>query len=118
MQIIGLWLFRRALEMGGIIGAILAAWNGLPPGIQDAVLMLLSRNWENITLGALIPIAVAAWGYIWSFISSIRPQVVADGKQIMIEAGSTAESKVKVIAQSAPKPRTLLEHLADKLAKR
>lgn len=112
MQLIGLWLFRRFLELGGIAGAALTAWNNLPPDMQGAVLALLSRNWDAVTIGSLIPLAMALWGYAWSFISTIRPQVVtSDGKQIALSKDGTTSAKVDVIAKSAPKRKTLLERL-------
>lgn len=112
MQLIGLWIFRRFLELGGIAGAALTAWNNLPPDIQAAVLALLSRNWETVTLGSLIPLAMALWGYGWSFVSTIRPQVVtSDGKQIAIPKDSVTAARVDVIAKSAPKARTLIDRL-------
>lgn len=112
MQLIGLWLFRRFLELGGIAGMALGAWNGLSPDMQSAVLSLLSRDWDKVTLASLIPLAVSLWGYGWSFLSTIRPQVVtSDGKQIPLSKDSVTAAKVDVIAKSAPKGKTLLDRL-------
>lgn len=109
------WLARRALEIGGIVGAGLTAWNNLPPATQEAILSVLGRNWETITLGALAPIALSAWGYIWSALSTFKPQVVtADKRQISLPKDSIEQTKVEVIAKSAPKPRTLWERLTGK----
>ena len=53
------WLGRRALDWGGWLGtfivSVLTFWNNLPEVQQDFLLRLLSRNWQEITLGALIP---------------------------------------------------------------
>jgi hypothetical protein len=84
------WLLRRAMEIGGLVGtAALTAfgiWNSLPPGAQDAFMSLLSRNWEGVTLGDLWPLAVAIWGYAWSFRSTVKDQVVSNGKQVPLDA--------------------------------
>lgn len=112
MQLVALWIFRRFLEVGGIAGTALTAWNNLPPDLQNAVLALLSRNWDAITLGSIIPVAAMVWGYAWSFISTMRPQVVtSDGKQIPLSKDGTTSAKVDVIAKAAPKKRTLLDRL-------
>lgn len=79
------WWLRRLMELGGIVGAGLAAWNGLDPVAQGVILALLSRNWDTITLGSPIPIAISLWGYVWSFISSNRNQVVVDGQQVAMK---------------------------------
>lgn len=109
------WLARRALEIGGIVGAGLTAWNNLPPATQEAILSVLGRNWETITLGAIAPIALSVWGYVWSALSTFKPQVVtADKRQISLTRDSIEQTKVEVIAKSAPKPRTLWERLTGK----
>lgn len=109
------WIARRALELGGLAGAGLTAWNNLPPTTQDAILMVLGRNWETITLGALAPIGVSLWGYVWSALSTFKPQVVTtDKRQIPIEKDSRAASQIEAVAATAPKPRTLWERLTQR----
>jgi hypothetical protein len=109
------WIARRALEFGGIIGAALTAWNNLPPATQDAILSVLGRNWETITLGALAPIALSLWGYVWSFLSTVKPQVVtADKRQIPVAPETYAASRIEAEAIAAPKPRTLWERLTSR----
>lgn len=76
------WWVRRFMELGGIVGAGLTAWNGLPETTQGVILLLLSRNWQTITLGSLLPVGISLWGYAWSFISSNRSQVVVDGQTV------------------------------------
>ena len=76
------WWVRRFMELGGIVGTGLTAWNGLPETTQGVILMLLSRNWQTITLGSLLPVGISLWGYAWSFISSNRSQVVVDGQNV------------------------------------
>lgn len=80
------WFLRRGLELGGLFGAIWVMYSGLPPASQEAVQQLFTGGWEQVTLGALAPIFVALWGYVWSFRSTLKPQVVVDGKQVPIKA--------------------------------
>ncbi|KKC39492.1 hypothetical protein WH87_04645 [Devosia epidermidihirudinis] len=106
------WLARRILEIGGLIGAGLTAWNNLPPATQEAVLSILGNNWEQITLGALVPLGAMLWGYVWSALSTFKPQVVtSDGKRIALSRTGAAEAEA--IAKLRP-PRTLWERLTGK----
>lgn len=109
------WITRRVLEIGGLLGALLTAWNNLPSETQNAILMVLGRNWETITLGALAPIGLALWGYVWSALSTFKPQVVtADKRQIPIDGKSQSASRIEAEAVVAPKPRTLWERLTSR----
>ncbi|HTN63512.1 MAG TPA: hypothetical protein VL147_18485 [Devosia sp.] len=107
------WLARRALEMGGLIGAALTAWNNLPPATQDAILAILGHNWQTITLGALVPIAVSLWGYVWSLLSTIKPQVVTNSRQ-QIPLSPVGATEAEAIAKLRPKPRTLWDRLTSR----
>lgn len=101
------WWLRRFLELGGLVGTGLTAWNNLPPALQDTVLSFLSAKWETITLGSLVPILISLWGYGWSFISTKRPQVVVDGKTVPLKEIATTPQKTAVeeIARSAIEKR-------------
>lgn len=117
------WVLRRALELGGLVGTGLTIWNNLDPELQGVVLSLLSRNWENITLGSLVPVALSVWGYAWSFISTRRNQVVVDGKQVPIRDLGAPQQQIAVeeIARTAITKRerkTLAQLLAEKIGKR
>lgn len=102
MHIVWLWILRRLLEVAGWVGSALALWGNLPPQVQEAVLLLLGNEWQKITLGALVPIAVGAWGYAWSLISTIRPQVVVDGRQVPTRALPAAKkTMVEEVARTA-----------------
>lgn len=110
------WLMRRALEIGGLVGALLTAWNNLPPATQEAILSVLGRNWETITLGALAPIALSIWGYVWSFLSTRKPQVVIDGKQVALpRIPDATRTLVEESARTAAEqPRTLWDRITGK----
>lgn len=110
------WIIRRALEIGGLVGTIVIAiiklWDSLPPGAQDAFIALVSRRWEGVTLADLWPLALALWGYIWSFRSTVKDQVVANGKQVSLDAvvdelptavtKTVVEQKVETVARRKP----------------
>lgn len=107
------WIVRRFLEIGGTVGTLLTAWNNLPPATQEAILQVLGQNWQTITLGALAPIGAALWGYVWSALSTFKPQVVTSGrKQIALSAVGAKEAEA--IAKLRPARRTLWERLTGK----
>lgn len=76
------WVFRRILELGGLGGVILTAFAALPPGQQAVIGRVLQGDWGEITLSALAPLAVALFGYAWSFISTVKPHATSDGVQV------------------------------------
>jgi hypothetical protein len=80
------WFVRRGLELGGLLGALWVFYTNLPPASQDAIQQLFTGGWEQVTLGALFPILAALWGYVWSFRSTVKPQVVVDGRQVPIKS--------------------------------
>ena len=113
------WWLRRFMELGGIVGTGLSVWNGLPETTQGVILLLLSRNWDSITLGSLIPVGVALWGYIWSFLSTNKNQVVVDGQQVSMKE-IPRQTVVEEIARTAIEKRgnTLWDMLSQKMAKK
>lgn len=104
------WWLRRFMELGGIVGTGLSVWNGLPETTQGVILLLLSRNWDSITLGSLIPVGVALWGYVWSYLSSNKNQVVVDGQQVPMKE-IPQKTAVEELARTAIERRgeTLIE---------
>lgn len=106
------WIIRRGLELGGLIGTLAMIYQQLPPTTQAAIGRAVQGDWQDITLGALVPLVVAIWGYIWSFRSTVRPQVVtAEKQQIPLKPDSVAQTKVEVIAKGAERPKSLWERL-------
>ncbi len=115
------WLLRRVLEVGGLIGTGLTIWSNLPPELQHTVLAFLTAKWETVTLGSLVPLVIALWGYVWSFVSTRRDQVVIDGKQVPLKEldPSPQKTAVEEIARTAiSKRRTLVDLLSEKLGRR
>ena len=84
-NLVGAWLLRRALEIGGLVGALLSLYSALPPDAQASIAQLLTGQWQDLTLGALVPLAISIGGYIWSWRSTMAPQVVVDRKQVPIK---------------------------------
>jgi len=80
--LVGQWLLRRALELGGVIGAAFLWFQALPPDQQSMLVTVLTGEWRAIPLGAVVGILFSLGGYIWSWISTMRPQVVVDNRQV------------------------------------
>ncbi len=77
------WAGRRALEVGGLLGTLFVFYQNLPPSTQAALGKVFTNEWGDITLGSLVPIGAALWGYVWSFRSTTKPHVVTEsGKQV------------------------------------
>ncbi len=80
------WLWRRLLDWGGWIGTIAAFFYGLyaalPPSSQAAVGRALQGDWQEITLGAALPVLAVVVSQVFSLRATIKPQVVTpDGKK-------------------------------------
>lgn len=113
------WLVRRGLELGGLIGTLAMVYQSLPPATQAAIGRAVQGDWQDITLGALFPLIVAIWGYVWSFRATVQPQVVtADAQKIPLprkgEEGVSTTRKVETLATAAPAPKTLWERITGK----
>jgi hypothetical protein len=103
------WKFalRRVMEVGGILGTVVAflfgLWGIIPPPAQDLIVRIATREWADITLGqlwiALPPAAIAIWGYVWSAKSTFKPQVVVDGEQVPMK--DIAAAKKTIVVESA-----------------
>lgn len=76
------WLGRRALDWGGWLGTIIAAFVGfystLGPAQQEAILSALTGNWQDITLGTLVPFVALVVSQVMSFRATVIPHVVTD----------------------------------------
>lgn len=114
------WLVRRALDWGGWIGTIAAAVMGIYSQLsgpqQAAISQALQGNWQDITLGSLVPIVVLVFSQVWSFRATTAPQVVtADAQKIPLprkgEEGVATTRKVETLANAAPAPKSLWDRL-------
>lgn len=113
----GQWILRRVLEVGGWIGTLVVVYQALPLDAQQAITQLLSGDWERVSLGALVTIGAALWGYVWSWKSTMKPQVVekVDGKAVQVpvkELPAPARQTVEQAAREAAQRRpTILERI-------
>ena len=114
------WAGRRLLDWGGWLGTFLLSLFGLyaalPQSAQGAIQQALSGNWQDITLGSLLPLGALVASQIMSFRATVKPQVVnPDGQKIGLEempAASRADTVAatrRVVKKKAEK--TLLEKL-------
>jgi hypothetical protein len=84
------WFLRRILDWGGWLGGfllfIINTYNNLPPPLQVAVVTVIEGNWQEITLGSLIPLGALVWSQIVSFRATVKPQIVtSDGQQTSLK---------------------------------
>lgn len=121
--VVGAWLLRRGMELGGIIGTLVVAYMALPPGTQAAIERALTGNWQDVTLGALAPIVLSVWGYAWSFRATTKDQVVSNGQKGTLDeatkglpAGTKTAIREKV--ETAAKRPTLAERIGGLFGKR
>lgn len=77
-SIIVKWVVRRILELGPIVSGALAWWGALSPADQQSLVNLLQGNWGLASLGAVVSLG----GYLWSFISTVKPHATANGVQV------------------------------------
>jgi hypothetical protein len=106
------WLFRRAQEIGGLVGTLALLYVGLGPQGQETISQLLGGSWQNVSLGAIATMAVYVWSQVQSFRATVKPQVVTtEGKKITPQPDSTAQAKIEAIAVTAPRKPTLLERI-------
>ena len=114
------WLGRRALELGGLLGALTAAFLALPQGQQDVILRILTGRWQDVTLGALAPLAMYVFSQVLSFRATVKDQVVVDGQRVDPKRDLPSNKRILVeevattaVQQKRRRPR-LLERLFGK----
>lgn len=114
------WFIRRIPDWGGWVGSILGGlwlmYSGLTPGQQNMINGLLAGNWQDITLGSLVPFVVLVYSQIISYRKTVQPQIVqkVDGQAVSVPLKEVAPSTVERVA-AAPAPRkTLVDILLGK----
>ncbi len=101
------WFGRRILDWGGWLGtfvvSLIALSNSLPPSTQDSISRVLSGNWQDITLGAVIPFAIYVSSQVMSFRATTKPAVVTeDGKKVSLpELGAPTKTLVEEKVETA-----------------
>jgi hypothetical protein len=113
------WLGRRVLDWGGWLGTFLLGliglYNALPPGAQASIGSALQGNWQDITLGSVIPLAALVFSQVMSFRATVKPQVVTDkGEKVAMKElpkATQAEVKQKIETEAKQKRPTFLDGL-------
>lgn len=122
------WIWRRFLEIGGVVGFFggiaFKYWSSLDPAQQSVIARLFSRAYADVTIGelkvVLIPFAMALWGYVWSFRSTVAPQVVtSDGKRTESKKMAPEQQvQVEIAAKEvAVQPKSIFDGIFDWLRK-
>lgn len=115
---------RKIIDVGGWVGGVAMAAFGFyaaaSPAQQQMIGNILHGKWQDITLGALVPFIIWGFGQVMSYRATVKPQVVTPlGQKIELEKLSTSDQReVVATAVAAPRARTLVEMLAEKLGKR
>ena len=77
------WASRRGLEIGGLLVAVSAVDPTVIQTILATVGALLTGDFDNVSVGALIGLISTVGGLIWNARSTFTPHVVTeDGKQV------------------------------------
>lgn len=115
------WATRLAVVIGGMLFAVA---NSDPNAIQSAlrtIAALLTGQWEDVSLGAVVGLLTFIGGLIWSGRATFRNQVTIDGKQVPLKEldPSPQKTAVEEIARTAiSRRRTLVDLLSEKLGRR
>lgn len=111
------WGFRRVLDWGGWIGTIAGGlalfYASLTPNQQAMVSELLQGNWQDITLGSLLPFLVLIYSQVISFRATVKPQAIVEenGKLVTNTLAPAKEREVKTVVEHVSSRKTLLDIL-------
>jgi hypothetical protein len=113
------WLGRRVLDWGGWLGtfllSVIGLYNALPQTAQAAIGSALQGNWQDLTLGAILPLGALVFSQIMSFRATVKPQVVTDkGEKVAMKElpkATQAEVKQKIETEVKQKRPTFLDGL-------
>lgn len=103
------WLTRRAAELGGL----LLAAEQVAPGTTQELLrttgMLLTGQWEQVSLGAVFGLVSVIGGLIWNVRSTFAGHTTVDGQRVPSKAlPASKKTMVEEVARTA-KPRTIAD---------
>lgn len=111
------WAIRRVLDYGGWIGTFLGGlvlfYSGLTPGQQGIVNGLLQGNWQDITLGSLLPFIVLVYSQVISYRATVRPQAIVEegGKLVTNTLAPKKEKEVAEVVTNVSSRKSLLDIL-------
>lgn len=93
------------MELGGILGAAATWYFTLPEAPRQTIGQLLSKDWGSVQLAALVPLALAIAGYLWSWVSTVVPHVVSGGQHIELQTLPSATKRNVEAAASVAKKK-------------
>ena len=114
------WAIRRVLDYGGWVGTLGGGlvwfYMQLTPAQQRLVGGLLQGNWQDITLGSLLPFLVLVYSQVISFRATVKPQAVVEenGKLVTNTLAPKKEKEVADVVTNVSSRKTLLEILQGK----
>lgn len=114
------WLIRRVLDWGGWIGTLAGGliwfYAQLTPSQQNMIDGLLAGNWQDITLGSLLPFGVLVWSQIVSFRATVKPQAIVEenGKLVTNTLAPAKEKQVADVVTNVSSKKTLWEIITGK----
>ena len=114
------WAIRRVLDYGGWIGTLAGGlvlfYTQLTPSQQSLVGGLLQGNWQDITLGSLLPFLVLVYSQVISFRATVKPQAVVEenGKLVTNTLAPKKEKEVADVVVNVSSKKTILEILQGK----
>lgn len=115
---------RKLLDVGGWLGGVISAgltfYAVASPAQQQVISDLLTGKWQDITLGALIPFIIWAWGQFMQFRATVKPQLVTPaGKKVELDQlPVSAQQDVLVTASKAQPKRTIANVIMEALARK
>lgn len=88
-------------------------YNGLTPSQQSLINGLLQGNWQDITLGSLVPFLVLIYSQIVSFRATVKPQAVVEenGKLVTNPLSPAKETEVKETVKNVSSRKSLVDIL-------
>lgn len=101
------WFGRRVLDWGGWIGTVAVAalgfYNALPPSQQAVFQRAWEGNWQDITLGSIVPLLVLVFSQVMSFRATTKPAIVTeDGQKASTDRlPSAKKTMVEEVAETA-----------------
>lgn len=111
------WWIRRIPDWGGWLGTaaggLFLFYTQLSASQQSMLNGLLAGNWQDITLGSLVPFAVLVYSQIVSFRATNKAQAIVeeDGKLVTNTLSPAKEREVTETVKNVSSKKTLLDLL-------
>lgn len=116
------WLARRGLELGGLLGIVASFDPSVIQSLFATIGALLTGDFENVSLGALIGLATTIGGLIWNAKSTFTPHATVDNEQVSLDklapdTKAKTKKEVKRVVE-ARKDNSILGRIFDRASKR